>query len=315
MPCKANSLRLRQVRSGSFCALHGSSDPAGLFFLSRKTQVEGHERRIMYRVTFTICCVLLLSSQAVGFAPIGPAASNLEKGQFALGFDYAHSENDFEGKGGSSLLLPEFDVRWNMSSEFGEFETNFYSGKFRYGIAEGSELFVRLGIADSEFAWGVGAKTALLKSPKLDWGIGIQANWLYSEETETLPGKTYIGENSVVEFGPVDVKYETDVMSVQIFTGPVFKFDKLRFYGGPFLSWLKVDGDCKATQNITGVGPGTIWVDVPVSLTYSCENENDFQFGGYIGSSLEIVKNFDLMAELQFTSDGQLFGLGLGYRF
>lgn len=48
---------------------------------------------------------------------------------------------------------------------------------------------------------------------------------------------------------------------------------------------------------------------------YSYDNENDFQFGGYIGLSLEIVKNFDFMAELQFTGDSKLFGLGLGYRF
>lgn len=269
----------------------------------------------MYRVTFTICCVLLLSSQAVGFAPIGPAASDLEKGQFALGFDYAHNEFELEGEGGSSLPLPEFELQWDIVTEFGERETDFYSGKISYGIAEGSELFVRLGIADSEFAWGVGAKTTFAKSPKLDWGIGIQANWLRFEETESLPGETFIGDGRVVEFGPVDVKYETDVMSVQIFAGPVFKFDKLRFYGGPFLSWLKVDVDCEASRNITGVGPGVIWVDVPVGLTYSFENENDFQFGGYIGSSLEIVKNFDLVAELQFTGDSQLFGLGLGYRF
>jgi len=268
----------------------------------------------MNRVT-TICCVLLLSNQAVGFAPIGPAASNLEKGQFALGFDYAYSKNDLEGEGGSSLLLPEFELGWDMSTELGESETNFYSGKFSYGIAEGSELFARLGIADSEFAWGVGAKTTFARSPKLDWGIGVQANWLRFEETESLPGDILVGRGRVVECGPIDVNYEFDVTSIQIFAGPVFKFDKLRFYGGPFLSWLKVDVDCEATRNITGVGPGVIWVDEPISLTYSFENENDFQFGGYIGSSLEIVKNFDLMAELQFTGDSQLFGLGLSYRF
>ena len=269
----------------------------------------------MNRVTFTICCVLLLSSQAVGIAPIGPAASNLEKGQFALGFDYAHSEFDLEGKGGSSLLLPEFEFKWITKSELGEGETNFYSGRISYGIAEGSEMFVRLGIADSEFAWGVGAKTTLARSPKLDWGVGVQANWFRFEETQTLPGEIFMGDDRFIEFGPVDSESEFDVTSIQIFAGPVFKFDKLRFYGGPFLSWLKFDVDCKKTRNITGIGPGVIWVDEPVSLMYSYDNENDFQFGGYIGLSLEIVKNFDFMAELQFTGDSKLFGLGLGYRF
>ena len=269
----------------------------------------------MNRVTFTICCVFLLSNQAVGLAPIGPAASNLEKGQFALGFDYAHNEFDLEGKGGSSLLLPEFDLQWNLSTELGESEMNICSGKISYGIAEGSELFVRLGIADSEFVWGLGAKATLAKSPKLDWGIAVQANWLRFEETESFPGDTFVGDDRVVVFDPFTAKGEFDVTSIQIFAGPVFKFDKLRFYGGPFLSWLKVDVDCKATRNVTGVGPGVIWVDEPISLMYSFDSENDFQFGGYIGSSLEILKNFDLMAELQFTGDGQLFGLGLGYKF
>lgn len=267
------------------------------------------------RVTFTICCVLWLSSQAVGIAPMGPAASDLEKGQFALGFDYAHSKNDLEGEGGSSLLLPEFELEWSMSAELGEGETDSYLGKIRYGIAEGSELFVRLGIADSAFAWGVGAKTTLAKSPKVDWGVGVRANWWRFEETESFPGDTFIGGGRVVEFGPIDVKYEFDVTSIQIFAGPVFKLDKLRFCGGPFVSWLKADVGCKANRNVTGVGPGVIWVDEPISLAYSFGNENDFQFGGYIGSSLEIVKNFDLVAELQFTGDTQLFGLGVGYRF
>ena len=48
----------------------------------------------MNRVTFTICCVLLLSSQAVGLAPIGPATSDLDKGQFAIGAEYV--KGDYE---------------------------------------------------------------------------------------------------------------------------------------------------------------------------------------------------------------------------
>jgi len=269
----------------------------------------------MYRVTFVICCVLLLSGQAVGFAPIGPAASVLEKGQFALGFDYAHNKIDLEGKGEGSLLLSEFDILWGMATELGEGETDAYFGKISYGIAEGLELFARLGIAESDFAWGLGAKATLASSPKLDWGIGVQANWFRLEQTRYFSGDTFVGWDRVVEFGPIVSEDEFNFSSIQIFTGPVFKFDRFRLYGGPFLSWLKVDVDCEATRNVTGVGPGVFWVDEPVSLTYSFENENDFQFGGYIGSSLEIVKNFDLMAELQFTVDSQLIGFSLGYKF
>ena len=269
----------------------------------------------MNRVTFTICCVLLLSSQAVGFAPIGPASSNLEKGQFALGFDYAHSEFDLEGKGGSSLLLPEFGLQWNMRSELEEIEMNVCLGRISYGIAEGSELFARLGIAKSVFAWGLGAKMMLAKSPKLDWGVGVQANWLRFEETESLPGETFMDDDIIVVFDPFNAKSEFDVTSIQIFAGPVFKFDKLRFYGGPFLSWLKVDVDCKATRNVTGIVPGVMWADVPVSLAYSYDSENDFEFGGYIGMSVGLLDNLDVQVEYQLARDLSIFGAGLSFKF
>lgn len=266
------------------------------------------------RYLVVLIAALLLSSSALGLTSIGPPASNIGKGQFALGFDYTHSEYDLEWKGDTSVLFPEFDLQFNqydVEVETKNQKTDAYLAKISYGLAEGSELFVRLGTAESDFAWGVGAKTTLAKSPKLDWGLAIQASWLRFEETETV-GPFYIED---IVFGPFIVDGEMDVTAIQIVTGPVLKLDKLHLYGGPFLSWLKADSDFKATGNFTVDIPEVGSVSTPVIWTGSFDVENDFQLGGYIGLSLEIIENLNLNAEYQMTKDSQVMRFGMMYRF
>jgi len=280
----------------------------------------------MNRVTFTICCVLLLDSTLFAFFPIGPPSSNIEKGQFALGVDYAHIEYDLEPKGEQSWFYPEWDQTLYGNVEFGasEQKADAYLAKIVYGIADGSELFVRLGTSENSFAWGLGAKTTLAESPSLDWSIAIQANWLRSEETETV-GPFYAEDQGYLEqgtwffnnivYGPFYNEVKVDVTAIRIYAGPVFKFEKFRFYCGPVLSWLKVDYDFEASGDFTWdiIGVGSFGSPVVWKGSYGVEDE--FRLGCYIGSSVEIVENFDLVAELQQTGDSRLFGVGLDCRF
>ncbi|MCJ7805713.1 hypothetical protein MUP46_03675, partial [Patescibacteria group bacterium] len=182
--------------------------------------------------------VLLMSSQLWAIAPLGPAAGNLKKGDSSLAFEYAHTEAEFTAK--ALGLAADFEAQCD----------GFY-GKYAYGVADGSELFVRFGAAKFssdtdvtlpagydfatsapgyDFAWGLGAKTTLAKTGNVRWGVQAQVTWWQSQ-----------GDVTSADFD----LHETDKgYTVQVAAGPVYRADALSVYGGPVLFFTKADGHC-----------------------------------------------------------------------
>ncbi len=250
----------------------------------------------MDRVTFTICCVLLLSSQAVGIAPIGPASSNLDQGQFAIGMECV--KGDFKANFENSTFTYSGLGTIRLSGKIPtETDLNGYLGKLSYGITDRCLVFARIGQAEiyseKDFTWGLGTKITVRESESLDFGLTAQINFLTYEETGYVPGWDYYEEH-------------LDFYVAQVAIGPVYKRGSFRLYGGPFVVWANGDGDITG-RSISG---GT-----PVDMKASYDIKKDIEAGGYIGMSLEFAKNLDVLAEYQFARDWNMFGASLSFKF
>jgi len=243
----------------------------------------------MDRVTLTIWYVLVCAGQALGVAPIGPASSDIEKGQFTVSFDYSQGEVDLVG----AMLGIELEA---------ESEFDSYLGKVSFGVEDGLELFGRFGGAEidgsSGIAYGLGVKARLAASEDIDWGFAVQITSGGYEDDGTLP-----------ELGAL-YHEETDYYAVQVAAGPVFKGKGFRFYGGPILYWLEGDGD---VDLIGGPLPGRFYFEL----------EKELDVGGYVGLTIGVFDSeqedesarWQLNVEYQIGDGWGLLGLGLGLRY
>jgi opacity protein-like surface antigen len=180
---------------------------------------------------------------------------------------------------------------------FGDIDMESYYARLAFGLNNRWQVFARLGQAESgdkEFTWGFGSKVTLRKSERLDWGLMGQVHFLSFEESLTMPDWTYIEE-------------QIDLYAAQVALGPVYKGDGFRLYGGPFLSWVKGDGEIKG---------GIIREDGSViSTRASFDLTKDLEPGIYAGVSVDFTESVGLNAEYQYASDWTLWGLGLSFKF
>ena len=206
---------------------------------------------------------------------MGPPSSNITNGQFGIGFDYSRSENDIDIEGVSGILT---DV-----------EVDTYLARLVFGVADRVELSARLGIGEvedlgNEFAWGVGAKATLVKSGWLSWGALFQLTGLYGNETDSVSGFTITGDLDIYEY--------------QVAAGPTLQLGRLSVYGGPFLHYIRGDANIRIAGS-----------------TSSYDLEQESEFGGYGGLSLQMADNTSLGIEYQSTGDADAFGIGLAHIF
>ena len=249
----------------------------------------------MNRVTFTICCVLLLSSQAVGIVPIGPASSDLDQGQFAIGFDHSNCDHKLNLE---NRTVTYSDLGTFRQADFSsEVELKGYLGKVSYGITDRCLIFARLGLAEidskKDFAWGLGTKITLKESEVLDLGLTAQINFLSDRRNLYYRGWDYS-------------EGHLDFYVAQIAIGPVYKRDGFRVYGGPFVAWADGDG---------GINGRFVSGGTPVDMKARFDVKTDLVVGGYVGMSIELVKNLDVLAEYQIARDWDMFGAGLSFKF
>ncbi|HCO96462.1 MAG TPA: hypothetical protein DIU00_21400 [Phycisphaerales bacterium] len=239
--------------------------------------------------------LLLWTGLAHGVTPIGPATSDLDQGQFAIGFDYSNGdfETDYENliatySGLGTIVLPDKSISADLEG---------YFGKVSYGIKDRWLVFARFGQVDidseKDFTYGLGTKITLKESDELDLGLTAQINFLTNDES----------------FSDSDWEYaegELDFYVAQIALGPVYKSDKFRLYGGPFVDWADGDGDLSGRL---------IYEGTPIDVKARFDLKTELELGGYIGMSLEIAENLDIMAEYQITDNWDIFGAGLQFKF
>lgn len=236
--------------------------------------------------------VVLMCSQAHGLTFMGPPKAELEQGQYSLGIDYSFSDVDAEVSG--------YGVSWTE-----DIKTNTLFFNLGYGIADGWEGFLRLGIADveaddfngdNEFVYGFGTKFTFSEQDAISWGTLLQIGWFSSNDSGTV----------ITEGHTITGKQEIDVYEIQIAIGPTYEVDDLKIYGGPFLHFISGDYDWSGT--VTG----------PVingSGSFSWDIEEESVFGGYIGISKDLTENTNIGIEFQYTGDAQAIGVRYVLRF
>jgi hypothetical protein len=233
---------------------------------------------------FSVC------NSAFGLDRMGPPTAGLRKGRLAAGLDFAISEMDLEleGHGVTDMLR---DV-----------EAQRYLVNLGYGMSDDWEVFLRLGVADTdaeggfngdtESTCGLGTKVTLAGDYDLKWGALFQIGWGKS--------KSYYSESIPGFFFPVSGDAEMDWYEVQAALGGNYDMDDYRLYSGVFLHYLRGDFDVASDT-------------FPVTWEFDLREKS--VLGAYIGAQFDIMKNTSLDTEFQVTADAWAVALGLAYRF
>ena len=226
----------------------------------------------MKKIVVTI--MVLMCSQAFGLTLMGPPMAELEQGQKCVGFNLSYSEMDLEEKA------------LGLSATLEDVESFSYLVNLGYGVSDGWDFFVRLGLTDieyedfngsSEFAYGFGTKATFSQQDSMTLGGLFQILW--SEADDTILG----------------IKTDVEYYEIQIAVGPTFDYDGLSIYGGPFLHF--VEGE----------------IDYAGVVTSDIEQESEF--GGFVGAQFDLAENASCCVEYQITGDAQAVCAGIAWRF
>jgi len=261
----------------------------------------------MKRVVAVAIGIMVMGTQVFAFDYMGPPTSKLkDAGKFSVAGEYFWGSMDVDADRIPELGLISDTIK---NVEFDKISTN-----FALGMGRGSEIFLRLGVAeiepdkgdnldnvagyvgssDESFLIGGGAKWTLYQEASFGWGLLAQASWADFD----FDGQAY-------SIGGYDVSFSTDVeiVEVQIATGPTLDLNEsITFFGGPFLHFINGDADLKGT--IDGL-----------SSSVSTDIEQESLLGGYIGAELKLGENAVISYEVQATSGNYGMGGQLMWKF
>jgi hypothetical protein len=266
------------------------------------------EKKLLLLGVVVVVC--LCGATAMALAPVGPPTAGLKSQEFSAGFDYAHSEIDFDIEWSSDFASGIEDAKAkNMKSDA-------YLAKFGYGISDDWEFYCFLGAADmrgkiewygetdsfdggQNFSGGFGTKYTFLKDEQLSWGIVCQMGWSQGDDSYDLDltGYDTLGIETI----------DADFKAYDIFlaAGPTYKMGNWRIYGGAGLYYFNAGIDIKYMDTTILEG-----------------DADEASFGGYVGAQLdikpnpsEVSKGCYLFGEFQFTGDAWALGTGIGWKF
>lgn len=236
--------------------------------------------------------ILLINSPAFALDPMGPPKANLGTGEYRLGLDFAGTKMDIE----ESAL--------GLSATLEDVKSKRLTANLGYGLSKEWEIFARLGVTDveveddysgtfdsgAELAYGFGTKVTVIDGEQLSWGALFQMGWSKAKDNVTF-------NLSDFGLGTASTDIEADWYEMQIAFGPTYKCtENWILYGGPFLHFVDGDIDYKA-------------------VGISADVEEKSQFGGYLGTQIDLSENTSWFIEYQLTSDAQAIGTGISWRF
>ncbi|MBA7479047.1 hypothetical protein ES707_14478 [subsurface metagenome] len=240
----------------------------------------------IYLLCVAFMTISLFSSSALGLDPMGPPTAGLKTGQARIGFEYVYAEADIEG------------TYAGISDTFDDVESNRLMSNLGYGLTDDWEVFLRLGVtdveqdgfeSDYEFAYGFGTKVTFAKDDNLSWGALFQMGWSEVEDSVTY---------NLTDFGLgiVTVDEEVDWYEIQIAVGPTYELrEGWLIYGGALVYFLEGEVDFAGVATI--------------------DLEEESQFGGYIGTQVDLDENASWFVEYQLTGDAYAVGTGISWKF
>ena len=270
---------------------------------------------------FSVAVILIacmFNSVSFGLSTMGTPTTDLDKGQWSIGFDYSRINidlklDDMEGTAFfnknklnkieakslmAELALGIFD-QWEIIGGFGVAEAEYdervsqMSGSSAVTIFDEHE-------SDDGFSAKLGTKVTFLKKGPLKLGALLLANW------DTIDG-TYKEQRWTdgTYDGYVQGDLNEDFLTIKVAPGASFNFlGFLTVYGGPFWQWINGRGHA----------------DVETDTTSSAQDgeadiKQDSSFGGWIGFQAEIPFNLKLNVEFQKTSSSDALGISLVGKF
>ena len=238
-------------------------------------------KSVLYLLSVVVVVAGLLSSSAQALTPFGVPAATLEKGQFATGFGYSHSNMD--------IVVP---VLW-FDIVVPDNKVDTYLANLVFGAHENWELQFDIGLSkakredegsSSDFTGGFGIRNTLYKQDKFAFGSVFAIHF-------------YEASSSGYDFG-VDWKETDKWIEIQVALGPSFTSNRWTLYGGPFLHWI--DGEADYDEN-------------GFSMTEDFEQDNIF--GGFVGAKINVAKNTDIGFEYQNTGSAYALSFNILFRF
>jgi opacity protein-like surface antigen len=202
-------------------------------------------------------------------------------------------------------------------------KSNMIMGRLGTGLWDNWDIFVRLGVADSQgdisetlangtpalddqykdfdgsfgFAWGAGTRATFYQEGNTAWGGIIQFTWANPN------GSNISSDNDPNFSGDAEIKY----WEVQVAIGPTIELDSFRIYGGPFVQFVNGDLDIKGQTTESGIPSNFDDPDIDI--------HEKSQIGGYAGAQWYLGENSSLYTEVQFTGDAWGVGVGTVWKF
>jgi hypothetical protein len=246
---------------------------------------------------------------------MGPPTAELEIGMFSGGLEYSFSKMDVELIEGDLDLFQNGDFLTGPvdSVTIEDLEVNTLYAKVGYGIVDKYEIFLRMGAANGEFgdslweerekfdndynfAIGAGAKATFYEG--FDWKIG----GVFQINRTELDGEVDSSSWDIIQ----PHRAEINTTEMQIAIGMTYLYSsRVSFYGGPFVHFISGDFNYKFTRITQTIDTGEFSWEIKEGPTY----------GGYIGAQIKLPKNSSANLELQHTSDADVFGANIIFRY
>jgi hypothetical protein len=271
-------------------------------------------------IRFSSICLIVLyftCTRVYALDPLGPPVTDIQKWQLTGGVEYSLNSQDIELingsaketiNGGTTTYSDIIDLSFdNVESD----KLNIYFG---YGLDRNAEAFVRLGATSSKFghsalapegkfdsdyspSLGAGLRMTFIDDRRFKIGAIVQGDWA-----------EYNGQINQSQWTSPD-NITMDVLEAQIAFGALYQWtDYISFYGGPLYQYLT--GEFKDRF---------IYIDDYTYDVIRAEDNWDIksvsEFGGYLGTRVELFKNFDLNVEYQMVGNANLLAAGIVFKF
>ncbi|MEJ2647054.1 MAG: hypothetical protein P8016_01440 [Sedimentisphaerales bacterium] len=270
-----------------------------------------------FRLSLMFLITLMMCGSALAMDPLEPPASDILKWQLQAGFEYSFSSMDIKLTNGSYI-----EESTSQPTETGDaidvdienIDLDKLHLYFGFGIEKNFELFVRLGAARAEFendlldplgkfdsdyapSIGGGLRMTFMEDRNLKIGGVVQASW--TKNTGKITPSVFFSPSFIT----------MDMTEIQVALGALYQWtDYISFYGGPFYRYVTGDFEDQYI-GYNNIGAYTI----NDKFTWDIESNSDF--GGYLGTQVELDKNFFLTCEYQMASNADTLAAGVMLKY
>ncbi len=275
----------------------------------------------IFRLSFLYVIIMILCCNSVyALDLLRPPASEIQKWQPIVGFEYSYGSTDIKLSNGKweSMVNGQFhDSGQAVDLTINKVDMDSINLYLGYGIERNWEVFFRLGTSHSEFtnsfveenekfdsdyvpSIGAGLRTTFIDNLNLKIGGVFQVGW--AKYSGLLNAPLWLNPSFV----------NMDMTNMQVSIGALYQWTKgFSIYGGPVFrySFGKFNADLVSFASDNSGVPY-------VSYTkYKWDIKSESDYGGYIGSKIVLEKNFDLNLEYQLTGNADVYGAGIIWRF